>query len=223
MEQWKTFLGVILPGVIILAIFASGCTSPESSVFTTGSIVVTSTPSGAEIYIDNEYRGTTPATVTGVAAGSHMLELRQPGYERYVQPVVVTAEDAKIVNAVLVLIPETLPVTVLTTMIPTQKPGVPQIHVNGYWTYSPAAGEGNPVPLIVHTEAFNVGTMDAREVTVSAMLTYQGRNLCWDTVYLGTLPAGGHVATDTLINCNLPSALTSADLVVRYQNVQVTQ
>lgn len=214
----------ILPVCLLaLAVLAAGCSETESPVVATGSIVVSSTPSGAEIYLDNEYRGTTPSTITGVAAGSHMLELRQPGYERFVQPVEVTVQDAKIVTATLAAVPETLPVTVVTTATPRVKTTIPQIHVNGYWTYATASITENPVPLLVHTEAFNVGTTDAREVTVSAMLSYQGRNLCWDKIFLGSLKAGGHVATDTMITCNLPSRLTASDLTVRYQNVQVTQ
>ncbi|HOX35051.1 MAG TPA: PEGA domain-containing protein [Methanoregulaceae archaeon] len=223
MHRWKAMFRIIPFCILILAVLAAGCSETESPVFTTGSILVSSTPSGAEIYLDNEYRGTTPSTISGVAAGSHMLELRQPGYERFVQPVEVTAEDAGIVSAVLTVIPETLPVTVVTTATPRAKTTVPQIHVNGYWTYSSTTVTQNPVPLLIHTEAFNVGTTDAREVTVNAMLSYQGRNLCWDKIYLGSLKAGGHVATDTMISCNLPSTLTSSDLTVRYQNVQVTQ
>lgn len=223
MHRLPTILRVLAPCLLVLTVFLAGCSETESPVFTTGSILVSSTPSGAEIYLDNQYRGTTPATIAGVSAGSHILEVREPGYERWVQAVNVTAEDSEIITIVLTRIPETLPVTVRTTVTQKVKTTAPQIHVNGYWTYPPIAGSENPVPLLVHTEAFNVGTTNAREVMVDAMLSYQGRNLCWDEVYLGTLDAGGHVATDTMISCNLPSQLTSSDLVVRYQNVQVTQ
>ena len=46
----------------------------------TGSIAVTSSPSGAEIYIDNAYKGITPLTVDGVAAGTHAVRVALAGY-----------------------------------------------------------------------------------------------------------------------------------------------
>lgn len=223
MHRLPAILRVLAPCLLVLVVFSAGCSDTESPAFTTGSILVSSTPSGAEIYLDNQYRGTTPATIPQVSAGSHILEVREPGYERWVQAVNITAEDARIVDVALTPIPETLPVTMRTTVTQNVKTTAPQIHVNGYWTYPPAAASENPVPLLVHTEAFNVGTTDAREVTVNAMLSYQGRNLCWDEIYLGTLDGGSHVATDTMISCNLPSQFASSDLVVRYQNVQVTR
>jgi hypothetical protein len=111
-----------------------------------------------------------------------------------------------------------------TVTITPSPPGGPQIHVDGYWTYPQGRFTStNPVPLLVHTEAFNTGPSAAREVTASADFWYQGRMVCWDTVYLGTLAAGGHVSTDTLVSCTLPSSFTDPDLEVRFENVAVTQ
>ena len=222
MQRLPALVRILVPCILALAIVSSACTGTETPGNTTGSVLVTSSLQGAEIYLDNEYQGTTPATVAQVPAGNHTLEVREPGYERSVQSITVIAGRSVTVSVDLVKISETLPVTVRTTVTPTVKAGVPQFHVDGYWTFSRAAETENPVLLLVHTEAFNVGTTDAREVTVHAMLTYQGRTLCWDEVYLGTLKAGGHIATDTMISCNLPSRMTSSDLVVRYQDVEVT-
>jgi hypothetical protein len=74
----------------------------------------------------------------------------------------------------------------------------------------------------VHADGFNVGDADARVVTASANLYYGGRQICWKTVYLGTLKAGGHVATDTMVSCPLPSNLNSGDVTLRFENVIVT-
>jgi hypothetical protein len=120
----------------------------------------------------------------------------------------------------LVPIPATLPVTFAPAKSVTPPPGTPQIHVDGYWTYPPGTDTTtNPVLLLVHTEAFNVGSGDAREVTVSANLWYDGRMVCWNTVYLGTLSSGGHVARDSMVSCTLPSPLNSADLSIRFDNL----
>ena len=83
-------------------------------------------------------------------------------------------------------------------------------------------GTAVPTPLLVHADGFNVGHADAREVTVSANLYYGGRQVCWNTIYLGTLKAGGHVTKDSMVFCTLPSNLNSPDLTIRFENIVVT-
>jgi hypothetical protein len=57
----------------------------------TGSIEIVSTPSGAECYIDNLFKGYTPATFTGIAGGQHQVLLRYTGYVDYSETVTVNA------------------------------------------------------------------------------------------------------------------------------------
>jgi PEGA domain len=67
---------IILP--VIFFVVLSGCVAekpPES-----GAISFTSSPSGAMIYLDSQFRGNTPGTVTGIEPGNHTLEFRYPGY-----------------------------------------------------------------------------------------------------------------------------------------------
>jgi hypothetical protein len=211
-----------LIALLISAAFLSGCTTPPLAE--TGSVQVTSTPFGAGVYLDNEYQGTTPVTISAVPAGSHILEVRHDGYERWSSPVTVTKGSAATIPVTLVSIPASQPVTYApVTSGPVITPGLPQIHVDGYWTYPQGTGSAtNPVPLLVHTDAFNVGNAGAREVTVSANFYYEGRQVCWNTIYLGTLPAGGHVVKDSMVSCTLPSGLSSPDLSVRFENLVVT-
>jgi hypothetical protein len=42
-----------------------------------------SSPSGAEVYLDNQYRGSTPSTIEGVEPGDHTLEFRYSGYNSW--------------------------------------------------------------------------------------------------------------------------------------------
>lgn len=130
------------------------------------------------------------------------------------------------VSVTLDTIPTTaMPVTFESAMIPkTVQRGVPEISIDGYWTYPQGISSSteSPVPLLVHADGFNVGDADAREVTVSANLYYGGHEICWKTVYLGTLKAGGHVTTDTMVSCPLPSNLNNGDLSIRFENVVVT-
>ena len=54
----------------VILVAASGCiTSP-------GTVEITSTPIGAEVYIDGYYQGTTPITLADVHEGEYRAELR---------------------------------------------------------------------------------------------------------------------------------------------------
>jgi hypothetical protein len=214
----RTF-GCIL---VILAVFLAGCTDPLPEQ-TTGSVQISSVPPGAGVYLNSEYRGTTPVTLSAIPSGTHTLEIRREGYERWSAPVTVGRGGTTPVIAELVNIPTTLPVTFAPTASPTVRPDLPQIHVDGYWTYPPERGSTttNPVLLLVHAEAFNVGYADAREVTVSANLYHDGRMVCWNTIYLGTLKAGGHLARDSMVSCTLPLPINSPDLTIRFENLVV--
>lgn len=225
MQPRSAVLWTIALCLVVLSVFFTGCDSTPVRPQETGSVRILSSPSGAEIYLDDEYRGTTPATVTAVPAGNHTLEIRESGYDRWSAPVTVKAGSMVNISATLFALPTTaIPVTFATVTIPTLKRSVPEIHIDGYWTYPQgvSSSTAGPVPLIVHTDGFNVGDVDAREVTVSANLYYGGHEICWKTVYLGTLKAGGHVSTDTMVSCPLPSNRNSGDVTIRFENVVVT-
>jgi hypothetical protein len=49
----------------------------------TGSLSVTTTPSGAIVYIDGQMKGITPATIPGLSVGSHTIVLVMDGYEEF--------------------------------------------------------------------------------------------------------------------------------------------
>jgi PEGA domain len=57
----------------------------------TGSLSVTTTPAGAAVYLDGVQRGVSPATIPGLAAGSHTLLLKLNGYQDLSTPVSITA------------------------------------------------------------------------------------------------------------------------------------
>lgn len=212
--------------LIALSIATAGCSStPVAEPQGNGTLHASSVPPGAEVYLDGEYYCPTPCALSDVVpAGRHTVEFRMSGYESVMYPVTVVNGGMAGVSATLVSTQVTLPVTSATTTVPAAGEDLPEIHVDGYWTYPQGrSSTSNPVPLVVHMEAFNVGTADAREVTASANFYYGGRMVCWNTVYLGTLAAGGHVSRDTMVSCTLPSQLSDPDLEVRFENVAVTQ
>jgi hypothetical protein len=81
--SWKN--GII---IVVVFVFLSGCVS--DSVSQKGTLNLTSSPSGSEIYLDNQFHGTTPVTISDVVAGSHTLEYRHSGYKSWSTVITVT-------------------------------------------------------------------------------------------------------------------------------------
>jgi hypothetical protein len=57
----------------------------------TGGFNIVSTPTGSEVYIDNLFKGYTPAVLDGVAPGQHQVLLRYTGYVDYSTTATVTS------------------------------------------------------------------------------------------------------------------------------------
>lgn len=92
--------------VIVKAGDTNSCTATlPISAPTTGSINVLSTPSGADVYIDDTYIGTIlasfPLLKTGLSPGIHTVRLTLDGYDDYTKTVTVNAGQATEVSATL--------------------------------------------------------------------------------------------------------------------------
>jgi hypothetical protein len=113
---------LILP--LIFFVFLSGCTTDTAPQ--TGTISFTSSPTGAQIYVDSQFRGTAPSTLSGIEPGNHTLEFRYPGYKSWSTVMVVSPGANNVFAALLptagvavsgvtttaASIPETSPVSV---------------------------------------------------------------------------------------------------------------
>jgi len=88
-----------------------------------GSISVSSTPSGANIYLDNEYKGLTTLNMTNVANGNHVVLVRLTGYQDWTQNVAVLSNSNSL-SVTLVVTPNatTTATTVPTMTVVTTKP-----------------------------------------------------------------------------------------------------
>jgi hypothetical protein len=84
-----------------------------------GRISFTSIPSGANIYLDNAYRGITPLTIDDVPNGRHVVVLRLDRYEEAVRNLLVTGNAMTVNIALNPLGPST---TVQPTMTGTVQP-----------------------------------------------------------------------------------------------------
>jgi hypothetical protein len=81
--------------------------APSQKPDTTGQIIVVSSPAGTELFLDNTFRGITPATLSDIPAGSHVVMARQDGYADAGQTVTVTGGQSTPVALGLTEIPVT--------------------------------------------------------------------------------------------------------------------
>jgi hypothetical protein len=81
----KTTVVTTPPGTNATAINATTLNPvpSETSLQTTGNVTVYSSPIGTSILIDGIYYGITPANLTGIPQGNHILRLTQSGYYDY--------------------------------------------------------------------------------------------------------------------------------------------
>jgi len=63
---------------LIIFVSIAGCIGDQAAG--EGILYFTSSPAGAEVYLDGQYRGSTPVTVPGVVPGDHTIEYRSAGY-----------------------------------------------------------------------------------------------------------------------------------------------
>jgi hypothetical protein len=78
-----------------------------------GTLTVSSTPVGANVFLDNNFIGITPLTAGDIAAGNHVVAIRLDGYQEYSVTTAVNAGATSLVSAALA------PAT--PTPAPTQK------------------------------------------------------------------------------------------------------
>lgn len=82
-------------------------TLPAEPIVTTlaqpaGTISVSSSPAGASIYLDGSYQGKTSYTISDVAIGTHLIELRLNGYKDWADTIQVKAGSISYVSVQLI-------------------------------------------------------------------------------------------------------------------------
>ncbi|MDO8740133.1 MAG: PEGA domain-containing protein [Candidatus Woesearchaeota archaeon] len=93
----KMFLALAF---LFIAVFLVGCTVGEAAKIKTGSLYVTSNPSGAAINADGVYKGTTPKTIS-LSAGVHKINVAKSGYETYYTALNIYAGKTFKINVIL--------------------------------------------------------------------------------------------------------------------------
>ena len=78
----------------IPAMNPSAATTTAITAPGTGAVIVSSSPGGAGVYVDNSYRGISPLTVKDLPPGNHVLLLKQAGYNDWSTTVTVIPDQA---------------------------------------------------------------------------------------------------------------------------------
>jgi hypothetical protein len=104
-----------------------------------GSITVTSYPAGADIYIDNVYKGLSPAVFDAVPNGNHVVLIKLDGYQGLSKSVGVTANNqtvyAQLYQQNTVAVTTSSPGQTPTTGTGSPAPTAP-VHAPGYGSLS---------------------------------------------------------------------------------------
>jgi hypothetical protein len=79
--------GKIVISILVCCVLISGCISSQEK----GTLQLASSPSGAQVYLDSQYQGSTPNTITNVDPGNHTLEFRYPGYQSWSTVILVSS------------------------------------------------------------------------------------------------------------------------------------
>jgi hypothetical protein len=142
-----------------------------------GSITVTSSPSGADIYIDNVYKGLSPAVFDTVPNGNHVVLVKLDGYQDLSKSVTVTANN-QTVHAAL------YQGTTATTT--TSSPGP-----------TPTAGAGSPAPT-TFAQAPGYGSLSITTTPAGALVYVDGVMMGVTPTTIPMLAGGPHSVTLTL-------------------------
>jgi hypothetical protein len=186
------------------------CTVVVNPAVTTGSISFASTPSGADIYLDGTLQTSkTPATITGVSAGSHTYLLRLVGYNDASGTVTVTAGQTATVSATLISTPGSITFSSTPSGADIYLDNVLQSAKTPATISSVSAGSHSYiVRLTGYNDATGTVTVTAGQTSsVSATLT---PIVTTGNITFSTTPSGANIYIDNVLQTPVtPATITS--------------
>lgn len=113
----------------------------------TGDLEVQSSPSGAAVYVDADYQGSTspgsPLDVIGLSPGTHTIVFKKSGYQDYTTTTNIRAGQTAQVSATLV--PSGQPPSTASVQISSDPSGADVLINNGYVGITPLTAQNVPI------------------------------------------------------------------------------
>jgi len=153
--------------IIIFCIFITGCISGQSPG---GTLQLSSVPVGAGVYLDNQYRGSTPCTITDVSAGNHTVEFRADGYQSWSVAITVS--------------PQTYQLS--AQLVPLSQPGV-----------QPTSLAATPVPITINPANVTIQS-DRSTMNIGTTMTFSGTSTGNGNVILVLYGPGAYTSGVTI-------------------------
>ncbi|MDO5843596.1 MAG: PEGA domain-containing protein [Methanocorpusculum sp.] len=203
------------------AVVTAGTITPVYAILskqvTTGYVTISSTPSGADVYIDGTYRGDSPLTVL-VTSGSHNVKVVKSGYSAYTTTVNVPAGGSSSVSASLASNADSY-------LNIVSYPSGAAVYVDGayqgntqyssssnpnYLHVGPLSSGSHTVSLTLdgynkYTTGVNLAKNEAR--TISVTLTPITPVVATTSLYLASNPSGSSVYIDNVFKGYTPLIL----------------
>jgi len=108
-NDWMNTVYVQANTVTVIAATLTPTGTSPTPAQPTGGLMIASSPSGADTYVDDLYRGITPVTVTDLTPGDHTIRLSATGYVDYTATTTVTSG-------------QTMPLAITLSAAPTPTP-----------------------------------------------------------------------------------------------------
>jgi len=173
-----------------------------------GSLSIISSPPGADIQLDGEYRGRTPMTISGLTTGRHDVALDLPGYVRYtssvqVQNGVMTYLDPVLTRSTavgyvsIVSTPSGAFVYVdgayrgVTPLVVSTSTGLRRVELDlsGYSDWSSSIQVTSGTTVYMSADLQRLSTSSTGGIAISSIPT--GAQIYLDDAYQGVTPAYG--------------------------------
>ena len=184
----------------LLVIVAAPVSAALPTTPATGSVYISSSPSGASVFLDDVSKGVTPVTLRNIATGAHTVVVKKANYADYKKDITVLAGKTVSVSAALTPITGFINIkstpTGASVFLDDVSKGVTPITLKSVaeGTHSVVVKKAGyadyktDVTVVRGKTAYVTATLPATVGSISIKSTPAGASVYLDTVYKGVTP-----------------------------------